>query len=194
MFRQGVSPEPHPLSANAIRFALILCLWLAFLLRLWGLDFGLPYDFHPDEHQYIEAAINGHIGGSLNLSFINPPLYTYLLLAAYGLWFLFTPLAPDADWAATATVFARFWSVAFGLLTVALAYRLGKRLFNQSAGLLASALLAVFFLPAREAHFAVNDTPAAFFVLLAIYFSVVIIQHPQQRTYLLAGLAVGLAA
>lgn len=176
------------------RLALIFCLWLAFLLRVWGLDFGLPYDFHPDEHQYVEAAINWHTTGTLDLSFINPPLYTYLLIGAYRLWLIFSPFELTTDWASTAYFFARFWSVAFGVLTVALVYNLAKRLCNRSAGLLASALLAVLFLPARESHFAVNDATAAFFALLAIYFSVVIINHPRLSTYLLAGLSVGLAA
>ncbi|MCB0165455.1 MAG: glycosyltransferase family 39 protein [Anaerolineae bacterium] len=182
------------MDTRTIRLSLIICLWLAFFLRVWGLDFGLPYDFHPDEHQYVEAAIDWHTTGALELSFINPPLYTYLLMGAYWLWLIVSPFEPTTDWASTAYFFARLWSVAFGVLTVALAYPLAKRLYNRSAGLLASALLAVLFLPAREAHFAVNDTIAAFFVLLAIYFSVIIINRPQRRFYLLAGLAVGLAA
>ncbi|MCB9101073.1 MAG: phospholipid carrier-dependent glycosyltransferase [Anaerolineales bacterium] len=176
------------------RLTLIFCLWLAFLLRVWGLDFGLPYDFHPDEHQYVEAAIDWHTTSTLELSFINPPLYTYLLSGAYWLWLIFSPFETTTDWVSTAYFFARLWSVAFGVLTVALAYPLAKRLGNRSAGLLASALLAVLFLPARESHFAVNDATAAFFVLLAIYFSVVLLDRPQLRTYVLAGLSVGLAA
>lgn len=182
------------MDTRIIRVSLIICLWLAFLLRIWGLDFGLPYDFHPDEHQYVEAAIDWHTTGTFDLSFINPPLYTYLLIGSDWFWLMGSPFELIADWASTAYLFARWWSVAFGVLTVALAYPLTKRLCNRSAGLLASALLAVLFLPAREAHFAVNDTLAAFFVLLAIYFSVVLINRPQPSIYLLAGLSVGLAA
>ena len=93
-----------------------------------------------------------------------------------------------------ALMFARLWSVAFGMLTVALVYPLGKRLHNQKAGLVAMILMSGLFLPARESHFAVNDAAATFFVLLTIYFSLGLFRCRQWRSYVLTGVAAGLAA
>lgn len=176
------------------RFILILCLWLAFWLRVWGLDFGLPHEFHPDEHQYVDIALTWHLNGQLDLGYINPPLFTYVLIGAYWLWFAVSPFVSSNEWISSAYVFARLWSVAFGLLTVALAYPLGKRLHNQKVGLVAMLLLAGLFLPARESHFAVNDTSVTFWVMLTTYLSLVLFQDRRWSNYVLAGLFVGLAA
>jgi 4-amino-4-deoxy-L-arabinose transferase-like glycosyltransferase len=172
----------------------ILCLWLALWLRLWGLDFGLPYDFQPDEHQYVDVALNWHLTGQMQLRFVNPPLFTYLLAAAYGPWIALTPFSPTPAWITTAYIFARFWSVFFGVLIVALIYPIGKQLYRQNAGVLAVVLMTGLFLPGREAHFAVNDTIVTFFVLLTIYFSLRIIRYRTWPNYVLAGAAVGLSA
>jgi len=171
----------------------ILCLWLAFLLRIYGFDFGLPYHFHPDEDQHVDVALRWYTEGQLEPRLINPPLFTYVLTMAYGLWVAVSPIEPSPEWISAAYVFARLWSAIFGTLTVALMYALGKRLYNHKTGLLAMVLLAGLFLPARESHFAVNDTAVTFFALVAIYFSVGIFYQPQRASYLAAGIAVGLA-
>ena len=172
----------------------ILCLWLAFWLRIWGLDFGLPYEFHPDEHQYVDPALLWHTSGQINLGFINPPLFTYILTVIYWPWLFLSPFAALVESVSTAYFLARLSSAGFALGTVALVYPLGRRLYNQTAGLLSMVLLAVLFLPAREAHFATNGTIATFLVLLAIYFSLDLWQQPRPSTYLKTGLVVGLAA
>jgi 4-amino-4-deoxy-L-arabinose transferase-like glycosyltransferase len=172
---------------------LILCLWLAFLLRVWGLGFGLPFEFHPDENQYVDAALTWHTSGQWQLSLINPPLFTYVLTAAYGLWLALSPYAASPEWVSSAYFYARFWSAGFGLLTVPLVYALGRRLYHRQAGLLAMLLMAGLFLPAREAHFAVNDTLAAFLTTLAIYFSLLLWRARHWQIYLKTGLVVGLA-
>ncbi len=61
------------------RWLIIFFLWLAFGLRVWGLSFGLPYKFHPDEDKYVDAALAWHTAGQMDLELINPPLFTYIL-------------------------------------------------------------------------------------------------------------------
>ncbi len=197
---------------------LLLTLGVAFGLRIWGLDFGLPYKFHPDEDKYVDVALNWHLRGEMNLEFINPPLFIYILAAAYTPWLAWSPFTPTDEWISGAYFFARLWSVVFAMLTLALTYRVthylsqfwnlkasfeipkSKILYprmgenpKSGAGLLAMGLLACLFLPIREAHFAVNDTAVTFFVLLAIYASLRLLSEPQLVMVLLAGFAVGLA-
>jgi 4-amino-4-deoxy-L-arabinose transferase-like glycosyltransferase len=172
---------------------IIVALWTAFGLRVWGLDFGLPYELHPDERQYVNVAIEWYRTGTLNVSFVNPPLFSYVLIAAYLPWLWLSPFETSAAWVTTGYTFARLWSVVFGTMTVALVYPVGRRLLNRSVGRVGVIMLALLFLPGRNAHFAVTDTATAFFTLLAIYFSLGIFRKQRWRDYLGAGLGVGLA-
>jgi len=176
------------------RSAVLLILAIAFGLRVWGLSFGLPFEFHPDEGQYVTEALNWHFTGQLHVGTVNPPLFIYVLAAAYGPWLASSPFEPTTAWITAAYTFARLWSVAFGVLTVALVFAAGRRAHGLWLGLVAMALYAGVFLPAREAHFAVNDTIATFLVLLAIYAALGILRRGYRADYALAGVAVGLAA
>ncbi|MBN1218123.1 MAG: glycosyltransferase family 39 protein [Anaerolineae bacterium] len=174
------------------RTLIIACLWLAFFLRIWGLDFGLPYEFHPDEHQYVDAALRWYTTGEMETRFVNPPLFTYVLVIAFWFWFALTPFEPSPEFLTTIYFFARLWSAIFGMLTIALMSPLGKKLRGQKIGLLSVILVTGLFLPAREAHFAVNDTTVTFFVLLAIYFCLKVYRPGGLIYYLGAGAAIGL--
>jgi hypothetical protein len=54
-------------------------------LRVWGIAFGLPFPYHPDEPQFVEQALAIASGVSRGGTFANPPLFKYLLLVEYGL-------------------------------------------------------------------------------------------------------------
>ena len=181
-------------------------LLLAFFLRVNGLNFGLPYVFHDDEHQYVEAGLaflHGQKAAFAALAKLNnPPLFKVTLGSLY---FLYTHLLlpdPTDQQAALATELwltffqytGRLASAALGLLTVALLFTLGKRLYNPTVGLLAAFLLAVAFLPVREAHFAVNDTPLTFLVVLTLYLAAGILRRSRWLDYLATGFAIGLAS
>lgn len=76
---------------KSLRASAQLLLWLiaiALLLRSWGIGFGLPFTYHPDEHQYVDSAL-GFFKGDLNPHrFNNPALYKYMLFLEYGLLYL----------------------------------------------------------------------------------------------------------
>ncbi len=181
-------------------------LLLAFFLRVNGLDFGLPYVFHDDEHQYVEAGLaflNSPQAAFEALAKLNnPPLFKVTLGSLYFLYtYLLLPDPADQQAALGAELWLTFFqytgrlaSAALGWLTVALLFALGKRLYNPTAGLLAAFLLAVAFLPVREAHFAVNDTPLTFLVTLTLYLAAGILRRGRWLDYLAAGFAIGLAS
>src|SRR5438105_4081332 len=52
-------------------------------LRVWGIGFGLPDLYHPDEPAYVLQALAVARGLPDGLTFANPPLYKYLLLVEY---------------------------------------------------------------------------------------------------------------
>jgi hypothetical protein len=61
--------------------ALIPVCGMAVLLRLWGIGFGLPYDFHPDEPTVIETAFRMASSGDLNPHFFVWPFLFFSLNA-----------------------------------------------------------------------------------------------------------------
>lgn len=73
-------------------------------------------------------------------------------------------------------------------------WRLGRRVLGEGGGLLATAIAAASYLPAREAHFGVLDTLGALFIVAAVALAVRLAQEPRAGTYALAGLCAGLAA
>lgn len=191
---------------STIKPSLLLILGLAFFLRMNGLAFGLPYLFHDDEHQYVEAGLaflqNREAIEAQLIQLNNPPLFKEVLGGVYLLTATFLLPDPAARaavltdnlWGSFFYFLGRLISVATGLLTVALVYALGRRLYRRQTGLVGALLLAVAFLPVRESHFAVNDASLAFLVVITMFFATGILKQGRWRDYLLTGLAIGLAA
>ena len=68
------------------RAGLAVVLVLALGLRLWSLDWQLPWQFHPDEGHYTWKAVDLMSQETLNPKYFrNPSLLTYVLLAEYRL-------------------------------------------------------------------------------------------------------------
>jgi hypothetical protein len=177
---------------------------MAFLLRVWGISFGLPFTYHPDEHQYVDTAL-GFLSGDLNPHrFNNPALFKYLLATLYALCYLagrslgvFDSVTSFQAWATTdpmsVYLLGRLTSALLGTATVVVTYALGRLAYDRKTGLLAATLLAGAFLHARDSHYAVNDVPATLFVTLALFFILRVLQAARLRDYALAGLCIGLA-
>ena len=187
---------------------LILISLLSFGLRLWGIQFGLPFEYHPDEQQYIIPAIRVVSGNFQPLAHYNPALYPYLLGLVYSLTYyglqLFGASPPLFDlnhgwhesmipWTIGWIYLARYVSVAVGVLTSLMIYQLGRRAYSRLTGLGAALIFACSFLPTREAHFAVNDAPIALAVTVMLYLCIGILRRDMLRDYLWTGIALGMA-
>ena len=67
---------------------LILIIILGFILRVWGINFGLPDLYGPAEFYTVNNAVS-YGGGSIEpLNFAHPPLLSYILLILYGFYFI----------------------------------------------------------------------------------------------------------
>jgi 4-amino-4-deoxy-L-arabinose transferase-like glycosyltransferase len=165
---------------------------LALSLRLWGLDWGLPWAFHPDEPNYVDRAQTMLQTGDPNPRYFeNPSFLTYLI--AGQLWLVRALDRSSFDNPATAYLLARLDGALLGVASVFLIYALGRRLFDQTVGLVGAALLAVSFLHVRDSHYGVNDVPATALLLPSVLFAARCLQRPTLRDCLLAGLFGGLA-
>lgn len=168
------------------RPALVLLglLALAAALRFTGLGWGLRQAPHADEAAFVENAARMLREGSLDHGFYEyPGLFLYLLVPAQ---------APAGGSGPPAYLAARALVAAFGVLSVALAFVLGRRLAGDGAGLTAAALLAVSPLEVQTAHMVRPDVVLGSLALLALLAQRRLGESP--RGDALAGAALGLAA
>lgn len=180
------------------RFAVAVTVLLAgaFVLRIWGIDHGMPWAYNADENGHFVPHAIGMFGHDLNPRyFVNPPAFTYVLLAVFAMWFgggegVSEAFASDPTpvWIAARLTAAVLSTIAVGLLVWA-----GTRLFGRAAGLLAGALLAVAFLPVFYSHQALNDAPTLAPVCLALVGAAGVLRGGGTRDWVLAGVGFGLA-
>jgi len=190
------------------RILLILITLFSFGLCVWGLQHGLPFEYHPDEQQYILPALDVVSGNFEPQAYHNPSLFPYLIGVVYTLTYLGMRLFntfPDffnlnagwsqdmQPWVSGIIYLARYLSVAAGVLTTLLVYQLGRQAYNQTTGLGAALIFGLTFLPSREAHFAVSDAPVALATTTTLYFCLKIVKRGHWTDYLWTGVMFGLA-
>lgn len=167
------------------------------VLRLWGIRSGLPYAYNADESSHFLPQAVGMFRGDLDPHyFINPPGFTYATHIGLRLRFG----GADSVWSAFANdpgsvyVVGRVVSALIGVTSVWLVYLAGVRLLDRRTGIFAAGLLSVAFLPVFYGHLALNDAPTVAPVALGLWASAGVLRYGRDRDYLIAGLAVGLAA
>jgi 4-amino-4-deoxy-L-arabinose transferase-like glycosyltransferase len=185
---------------------------VALALRLWGIGFGLPYLYHPDEPGYVSIAQNIFKTGDLNPHFFNyPSLFFYLNALVYVPYYLAGQLlgafgnpvdiagpvlliGGSGKTALPSTfLLGRGLSVAFGVATVALTFHIGRRMTGRTAvGTLAALFLAISPTHIANSRFIAPDVFLTFFVLLAAWFAFKVYESGRTADYLLAGAAIGL--
>ena len=185
-----------------------LVLALAAGLRLFAFTWGLPDDthmfsYHPDEFHSLRGAF-ALATGDPNPHFFNyGSLYLYLaavaaMVGAPGIFASLSQAVPGGPLLPAAlrawTLDARVVTLILSVATVYVVYLTAARIWGHRAGVLAGLALAVMPLHVVHSHYATVDVPGAFFVALALYFSVRLLDQPTARNLVWAGIATGLAA
>lgn len=183
---------------------------VALLLRLWGIDFGLPYEFHADEEQYVRQAASMGVRGLQPTWWNNPPFYKYLYFVEFGALYAAGKAAgvyaSAAEFGDQLTfdptllyTLARATTAVLGAVTVIVQALAGAVAFNRRVGLIAAGFLAVAFIHVRDSHFATNDVPSTLAITTALLFAMLIVRSGRSkadsrngRWYVFAGLAVGI--
>jgi 4-amino-4-deoxy-L-arabinose transferase-like glycosyltransferase len=189
-------------------------LLVAVALRLWGIDYDLPYIYHADEPVPVDISLRMLKTGDLNPHFFHwPSLLVYINLLAYIPYYLLGKLLgtfntpqdiPALIELTLGAVYApapglvllgRIITASFGLGAVLLCFLIGRQLTGKAwAGGLAAFMMAVS--PAGVAHsrYITSDMLVVFFNLASFFGSVLIFQQGKTRHYILAGVCAGLAA
>jgi 4-amino-4-deoxy-L-arabinose transferase-like glycosyltransferase len=195
-----------------VLFATVLI--IALLLRVWGINYDLPYIYHPDEPFSMGIIQNIFKTSNFNPHFFNyPSLFFYINVLAYIPYYLlgkilgiFTTrndiLAPISivmgvtkSQMPSTVLLGRTITLIFGLGTVGITYLIGKQLTGKrTVGLFASLLLAVALPDVNLSRFITPDTFATFFIIASFLGSVLIYHQGKTRYYIFAGICAGFAA
>jgi 4-amino-4-deoxy-L-arabinose transferase-like glycosyltransferase len=166
-------------------------------LRLWGVRQGLPYAYNTDEaDHFVPRAVAMFAQHNLNPHyFANPPAFTYLLHYLFALAYgggsgVRRELEHHPG---DVYALARVAAAVLGAVAIWLLYATGARLFNRGVGLLASAILAVAFLPVFYAHLALNDVPTLAPLTLSLLGTAGVLRKGRPWDYVVAGVGLGLA-
>lgn len=196
---------------RSAKLIIILLMVLGFVLRVWGIRYGLPYLYHPDEPLAQNALtmvktndLNPHFFGYGSLFFyINAIAYWvyYLLGNMVGLFRSVTDI-PDLQIIGmgvgrslmpTEIMTGRLVSVLLGTLCIPVTYWLGKRLSSRHVGLLA-AVWVTFSAPlVIHSQFITPNMLATFLVLLTLAILVRSTAWPPYLSSILIGLVFGCA-
>ncbi len=177
---------------NPKSFLAFLIFILAVALRFYGLNFGLPANFHPDEVPKFNA-----IQRMLSHEDLNPRYFlhpTLLLYSTYFSNFIYQSIANSPDWSSTLIFAGRIVSATAGSLSVFLVFLIGRTLFNTHIGLIGSLILSVAPLHVTCSRYVKEDSLLTFFILLSVYLLVKATKEDKKSLLYLSGFAAGAAA
>ena len=201
-------PITIPSSPRGVLFALLACIvMLALGIRLYGIGFGAPFVYHPDEPSIAGNAIRMVATGDLHPHYFKKPsLLIYINAVVVHLVHSVTntPLPEDfSEGVKTVTrnpvffpyyYWGRVTTALLGVLSIPLVYVIGRRLHTPAAGLWAAFFLCIAPLHVSHSKFAQVDVPVTFMCLLSVLFTVRALQENKLKDWTLAGLFAGLAA
>jgi hypothetical protein len=182
---------------------------VAIVIRVIGLQYGLPAVYNPDEVAIMTRALSFGAGTLNPRNFLYPTFYFYVLFIWVGIYVGFVWLTrrvasldalrrlylTDPTGLYTA---GRTLGVAAGTATVFLVYRLASRLADARTALAAAVFLAVAPLHVRDSHYVKHDVPATLAIVVA-YLAMTRVwpcpraEGPRQRVSVMAGAACGVA-
>lgn len=186
------------------RSLLIAILLFAFVIRIVGINYGLPQQFVADEFLMVAVSLKMLDSGSLRPYFpeifYHQPFTAYISLAGIGgylTWQLATGAFPSITvmkefysvHSSDLLIIVRFLSVLFGTATVFLLYLIGRDLFNKRTGILAAFFGAFEFLLVQFNHTGRVWSFLGFFVTLALWASVKVFLRGTRSDYIKSALA-----
>lgn len=186
-------------------WTIIMLLLIGGFLRVWGIQYGLPYPYHPDEPYSINLALAmGYKKDFDPHLYIHPALYSYSLVFAYGIYFLsglVLSLWSSAEGFAIQILkdasplywIARCLSAFFSTLTILMIFLTAKKIMSRRAALTAAAIFTPLYLPVYFGHFAKPETLQIFLAVSAFCFLNNVWHGGRIKDYILSGLLIGLA-
>ncbi|MCG8344102.1 MAG: glycosyltransferase family 39 protein [Chlorobiales bacterium] len=199
--------------SSTVLIALGVIVITGFSLRVWGIDFGLPYMYHPDEPNKIIIAQRMFKTGDLDPHYFKKPtFFIYLNALLYIPYYFYgkvtgifsspadiqPPLMLAMGTGYTSMpetiLMARMLTVVVATATIPLLYVIGKQVSGKtSVGLIAAVAIALFPASIMHSRFVTVNSFLVFFIAMTVLVSLRILRHGKRGDYILAGVMVGLA-
>lgn len=175
-----------------ISLGLIAALLVGGALRFYGLDFGLPDAYHPDELRKAHSLHKMKLRHTLNPNFnLHPPLLLYL---SWGVSKTVYYLGFFPESGIVRNMFAgRIVSAVVGTASIYLVYLIGGKLSSRFSGLIAAVLVAVSPLHVTNSRYMKEDALFLFFVLACALAILKCVEERKTKYLYLGGLLAGFA-
>ncbi|NLF25414.1 MAG: phospholipid carrier-dependent glycosyltransferase, partial [Deltaproteobacteria bacterium] len=197
----GVKNIPRPFLRDRLEdeprsvwicLTLLMVLGFGALLRFYGLDFGLPEAYHPDEMQKHGVIMRMVAAADLNPRYFkHPSLLLYLTYFMNSLWH---HLGMSGEWQASLVLAGRAVSALAGTFSILLVYCIGRRIFSSGSGLLGAAVLAAAPLHVTCSRYLKEDALLTVMVLGTVLLVLKAVQEERKWLLWAAGLVAGFAA
>jgi len=179
---------------------------LGFALRFVAVNFGLPHLYHADEPIVVNHAL-AYGAGDFNPHFFKiPPLISYLLFAAYGVFYLIGNLTGVfsgieafeiqfyADPSSYYLIARIIFGVIIGTATIGVLYRFADKYFDRTVAYVSALFLAVSFLHVRDSHYIYTDISLVLVLVCAFHvFGGMMDKRHSLKEHFGMGLMIGLA-
>lgn len=189
--RYKVQANVEPIGAG-LGLALCLVVIAAGVFRFYGISFGLPANYHPDEVPKVNAIMRMYEAGDLNPRYFLHP--SWLLYSTYGVNKIMHLVGVDGSFRDTAFLAGRIVSALAGTGSVLMLALVAARLFSPIVGLLSATLLAVYPLHLTGSRYLKEDSLLVFMILMTVWLVVKAAQEDRWLLLLLAGLFAGFTA
>lgn len=174
------------------------------MLRLYGVNWGLPAELHIDETHFVPKALKFGTGDLTPHFFLYPSLYMYMLFVAYSAYFILGMITGifhnTSDFAmqyfidpSPFYIIGRSMAATLNVMTAVLVFKIGKKIFQPASGFAAAVLFLLSPLCVQHSHFITGDVPLTFFMTLSLYFGLKMMEDGKRKYYILAGLSMGFA-
>lgn len=183
--------EPLNKRYPAATFLVLAIVLLGAAIRFYGINFGLPHNFHPDEVPKVNAIMQMIATDSLNPRyFLHPSLLLYCTYFMNSVlhWTIY-----DGDFRSTAFLSGRIVSAIAGTASIYLTYIIARRFIPQIFALLAAAMLAFSPLHITSSRYLKEDALLLFFILCCVAAVVRAAKDNDWRFLCLGAVCAGLA-
>ncbi len=182
---------------------LVVVLLVAAALRLYGIDHGLPEVYNPDEVNIMARSLS--VARGLDPGYyLYPSFFFYFIFAVMGGLFAFgwalgryeSLAAFQAQFFTDPTDFyiaARLVGVLCAVATIAVTYGLVQKHFGRVAARAAALFLALAYVGVRDAHYLKHDVPSGLLFVLAVWASERAFETRTIRSYVAAGIVLGVS-
>jgi hypothetical protein len=170
---------------------------IGIVLRLYNINWGAPYYFHPDERNIASSVSQLYLTKNLNPHFFaygSLPIYlVYLLSVFVNLVSYFFTATGDVLSVSfeTAIIIGRLVSSIFSVLTIYLMYLVSKQYVSEKFSVLCALLSSVSIGLIQYAHYGTFESHLTFFSLLLFYFCIQYLKYKKFSYFMYASIIVG---